>query len=146
MKAVDIPASKLDTANSQRDGNLSARFSIADPREPITKPICTAMVSQAAPPSVNCHNLIKMGVTADAENQTAIPNNSANASSSNVRHFPGNAPEYVSSIDASSSSEIVMREAYALNTDKSVKSITTKNMKKVTGKREVKFSSKGYVK
>ena len=58
----------------------SARLSTADPSAPMTKPTCTAMVSQACSELESPHSLVSAGTMADAENQTDIPRSSANAS------------------------------------------------------------------
>ncbi len=74
--------------NNCFDGIRSARCKTADPRLPMTKPICTDMVNQACPEGLNCQASVKAGTTAEAENQTVITSNSARASKKMVCHFP----------------------------------------------------------
>ena len=87
IKTVARAASRADAVNSRRDETLSARLSKADPNAPATNPICTDIVSHARPASLKLHALVRAGTTAEAENHTAMPSNSASASSNSVRHF-----------------------------------------------------------
>ena len=65
----------------------SANVKIAESNAPTTNPICTDIVSHALPPSSNDHNAAKSFVTAEAENQTTIANNSAKESNKSIRHL-----------------------------------------------------------
>src|SRR5690606_17602261 len=82
-------ASSADTASNRCAGIRSASVSTADPNAPITKPICTDMVSHALPDSSSAHAVVSAGTTAEAENHTAITSSSASDSSRSARHLPG---------------------------------------------------------
>src|SRR4030042_6498241 len=72
-RQVAPPASRDDTAKSQRPGTRSARLSRAEASAPTTNPSCTDMVNQALPEAVNPQAVVSAGTIAEAENQTDIP-------------------------------------------------------------------------
>jgi hypothetical protein len=53
----------------------------------MTKPICTDIVNQARPESLNFHAAVNAGKAAEAENHTPFANKTDSASKSRVRHF-----------------------------------------------------------
>src|SRR5262245_63807117 len=87
IKRVDSAASKAEMASKRRVGRRSARLSKAEVKAPTTKPVCTDIVSQARPASLNPQAEESAGTTAEAENQTAFANSTARDNRIRVRHL-----------------------------------------------------------
>src|SRR5882762_8522017 len=64
----------------------SGRFRKALSSVPNTNPSCTEIVNQLAAVSPKCHSLRRAGITAEALNQSAMPNSSAKDNSARARH------------------------------------------------------------
>ena len=72
-------------ANRRRGFMASARFKIALASVPITKPACTAIVSQALAPAVKWNSRAMAGDAAVAENHSVMPRNCAVAIRQSIR-------------------------------------------------------------
>src|SRR5438105_15310831 len=70
--ALAIAPIAADAANNRRSSSRSARPKIALTRQPMTKPICTAVVSVACAKLERWNSAASAGMMADAENHSAI--------------------------------------------------------------------------
>src|SRR5690606_13232497 len=87
IKALAMAPIVAPPMKTSRGDQISATLNRALKNAPTTKPICTDIVSQATPPEVRSQAVARAGVTAEAENQRLMPNNSAKDNKIKVCHF-----------------------------------------------------------